>query len=178
MRKKIDLVNQTDVAVQAATAPDHTVAGAGDDVLEAIHAVMRLARALQHRAMRAQDSELSPMEGKVLGFFARHAGATLSDLATHSGRDKGQLARLVGGLRDRGLLQAVVDEHDRRVTRLHLAGPAQAQHETLMQLRRHLSQQAASGLSTQEHKQLLKLLAKIQDAMTAASAEGRGGCGS
>jgi hypothetical protein len=35
------------------------------------------------------------MEGKVLGFFARHPGATQRDLAQHSGRDKAQLARLI-----------------------------------------------------------------------------------
>jgi hypothetical protein len=34
------------------------------------------------------------MEGKVLGFFARHPGATQRDLAQHSGRDKAAVATL------------------------------------------------------------------------------------
>ena len=34
-----------------------------------------------------------------MGFFARHPGATLSDLAAHSGRDKVQLIALLGRLK-------------------------------------------------------------------------------
>lgn len=45
---------------------------------------------------------------------------TLSALISHSGCDKGQLARLVGGLRERGLLDGRADENDRRNLLLHL----------------------------------------------------------
>lgn len=173
MRKKIDHVNQSD---EPMAEPMGEAAGAGsvaasprdDDVLEAIHAVMHLARGQQQRALRDAEQTLSPLEGRVLGFFARHPGATLSELVAHAGRDKGQLARLVGGLRERGLLQATPDGHDRRVSRLHLAGEAQAQHAALMAQRRALAERAAAGLTPGERRQLLALLAKVRTALLPA----------
>lgn len=173
MRKKIDHVNQSSQpvgeAADAAAPEGRDDAAAApprdDDVLEAIHAVMHLARSQQHRALRDAEQTLSPMEGRVLGFFARHPGATLSELVAHSGRDKGQLARLVAGLRARGLLQAAPDEVDRRVSRLHLAGQALAQHAALTAQRCALSERAAAGLTPAERRQLLALLAKVRTAL-------------
>jgi DNA-binding MarR family transcriptional regulator len=73
------------------------------------------------------------MEGKVLGFFARHPGATQRDLAQHSGRDKAQLARLIKSLRERGLLLAEEDGSDRRQVCLRLSDAGQAVQDTLQQ---------------------------------------------
>lgn len=131
------------------------------DVLEAIHALMHQARARQHRLLREAGHELTPMEARVLGFFARHPGATLTELAEHSGRDKGQLTRLVQGLRERGLLVATPDEADRRVTRLTLGTEAQALHQAVMRQRKRLADAAVAGLSEQERATLMTLLARI-----------------
>lgn len=174
MRKKIDLVNQSALSGPAqpcAAGADGVATAAAeptrdDDVLEAIHGLMHLARSQQHRAMRELDQALSPLEGRVLGFFARHPGATLSDLVAHSGRDKGQLARMVGGLREQGLLLATPDAQDRRITRLQLSAEAQAQHRALVAQRRALSDRAAAGLSAAERRQLLALLAKVRAALS------------
>ncbi|MFY9510384.1 MAG: helix-turn-helix domain-containing protein, partial [Rubrivivax sp.] len=114
MRKSIDHVNQ-----MGGSTPDQ--------VFEAIHTVMHLYRAQRHRgAADAGPQELTHMEHRVLGYFSRHPGATQSDLAAHSGRDKGQLARLIGGLRERGLLEARADENDRRSLRLQPTAQARA----------------------------------------------------
>ena len=45
------------------------------------------------------------MEGKILGFFIRHPGATLRDLVAHLRQDKGQLARLIRSLKIRNCLK-------------------------------------------------------------------------
>lgn len=149
MRKKIDHVNQMDHAD-------------GDgDVLEAVHALMHRVRALQHRRLADDPQAPTPMEGRVLGFFARHPGATQTELAQHSGRDKGQLARLIAGLRERGLLLATPDEHDRRISRLQLSPQAEQLHRKLVAERRRLSEQAAAGLQADERRQLLALLDKL-----------------
>jgi DNA-binding MarR family transcriptional regulator len=157
MRQSVDHVN-------------HKVEAGSDDVLEAVHAVMHLFRSRQHRAPRGGDaSDVTHMDSKVLGFFARNPGATQSDLAAHSGRDKGQLARLVAGLRERGLLQARADEADRRNVRLSLTARGQAVQQALQRRGRRLSGVAVAGLSAEERVQLVALLQRVRANLEADS---------
>ena len=149
MRKQVDLVNQ----VGAAPA---------DEVLEAIHSVMHLFRAQQYRVLRDGAHDLNHMDGKVLGFFSQHPGATQSDLALHSGRDKGQLARLIAGLKERGLLEARADEADRRSVRLQLSDQGRAVQQVLQRQRRRLAEAAVAGLTADERAALLALLGRVR----------------
>ena len=147
MRKTVDLVNQ----------------GANpDEVLEAIHGLMHAYRARQFQAAREAPGGVTHMEGKVLRFFARHPGATQSGLAAESGRDKGQLARLVGGLRERGLLEARADEEDRRNVRLHLTAAGQAADEALRRRGRRLAAVAVQGIDVPERLHLLATVARMR----------------
>lgn len=147
MRKTVDLVNQR--------------AGA-EDVIEAIHALMHLYRGGQFRGGRAGAAPLTPMEGRALGFFARRPGATLSELVAHSGRDKGQLARLVGGLRERGLLEAQADEADRRNVRLRLTAAGEKLDQSMRRRGRRLAAVAVEGLTEAERTKLLALLGRMR----------------
>ena len=150
MRKQVDVVNQSSADTTA------------DEVIETIHTVMHLFRARQFRALKDGAHELAHMEAKALGFFARHPGATQSDLVQHSGRDKGQIARLIGGLRERGLLDATPDEHDRRVQRLAVSSAGKAVQKALQAQSRKLSKDAVADLGDEECAQLLALLKKLE----------------
>lgn len=135
---------------------------ADGDVLEVVHHVMHAYRAMQYRFLRDGPHDITHMDGKVLGYFGHHPGATQSDLAQHSGRDKAQLARLIKGLRDRGLLSAEVDEGDRRNVRLSLTADGQAVQRALRQQARRLSAKAVAGLGAAERQQLLALLLRVK----------------
>jgi DNA-binding MarR family transcriptional regulator len=154
MRKSIDIVN-------------HLPKSGEDDVLESIHAVMHLYRAQQYRVLRDGPHDITHMESKVLAFFGRHPGATQSDLAQHSGRDKAQLARLIKGLRDRGLLVAEADEADRRNLRLALSADGQAVQAALHQQAQRLGTRAVAGFSAQEHAVLRALLLRVKGNLAA-----------
>jgi len=149
MRKKVDMVNQS-------------VPKPEDEVFESIHSIMHLYRARQYRALREGPHDITHMENKVLGFFARHPGATQSDLVAHSGRDKAQLARLVHGLRDKGLLEAKVDENDRRSTHLRPTPEGKAVCRNVQNQGARLSRLAVAGLSEDEYRMLVSLLARVQ----------------
>jgi len=149
MRKQVDKVNQDP-------------SGAVGDVFDAIHAIMHLYRSQQFRAFAGGEHELTHMESKVLRFFARQPGATLSDLVTHSGRDKAQLTRLIRGLRERGLLEAHADEADRRSTRLHVSEAGRTLHERLHRVGAELSGLALDGLDAAEQAQLQALLQRVR----------------
>jgi DNA-binding MarR family transcriptional regulator len=132
-----------------------------EDVFESIHSVMHRYRAQQYRELRDGPSDLTHMEHKVLGFFARHPQATQSDLVAHSGRDKAQLARLIRGLRDKGLLDGQADSEDRRSIRLQLTAAGEVAHQSLDSRGQRLSAVAVAGLSEDECRQLLALLGRI-----------------
>jgi len=149
MRKPVDKVNQKP-------------SGAVGDVFDAIHSIMHLYRAQQFRAFAGGEHELTHMESKVLRFFARQPGTTLSDLVAHSGRDKAQLTRLIKGLRERGLLDASADEADRRSTRLQLSEAGEALHGRLHQVGAALSGVALEGISEAEREQLHALLQRVR----------------
>jgi DNA-binding MarR family transcriptional regulator len=149
VQEKDDNVNHQGVA------PD-------DDVLELVHAVMHAYRSVQFRALRDGPHDITHMDSKVLGFFGRHPGATQSDLAQHSGRDKAQLARLIKGLRGRGLLAAEADAEDRRHLRLSLTSDGRRVQRTLHQQGRRLSARAGAGLNAAEREQLMALLLRLK----------------
>ncbi len=155
MRKSVDTVNK------------NRDTGEGD-VLEQVHGLMHLYRSQQHRALQDERGAVTHMEGKVLGFFGRHPGATLSELVAHAGRDKGQLARLVAGLKEAGLLEARADEEDRRSQRLHLTADGAAADQALRRRARKLSTLAVKGLSEAEKQQLGALLARVRANLEAA----------
>lgn len=149
MRKSVDNVNRS----------SETPA---EEVFEAIHELMHLYRARRQQAMATAGQELTHMEAKTLGFYARHPDSTLSDLVAHSGRDKSQLARLISGLRERGLLDARPDEQDRRNLRLRCTEQAEAMHRTMRQQSRRLARDALVDVGEAERSQLLELLHRVK----------------
>jgi DNA-binding MarR family transcriptional regulator len=142
-------------------------AGETGDVLELVHRLMHDYRAQQYRTLRDGSHGVTHMEAKVLAFFHHHPGATQSELALDNGRDKAQMARLVKGLRDRGLLTAEVDAADRRNVRLSLSPDGQAVQRALRQQARRLGAKAVSGLSEREQQQLLSLLHRVRGNLNA-----------
>lgn len=150
MRKTVDNVNR----------PGQTP---GDDVLELVHGLMHRFRSLQLQSLRDGPQAVTHMESKVLGYFGRHAGATQSDLAQHSGRDKAQLARLIKGLLERGLMLATPDDRDRRLLRLSLTDEGRAVQRALQREAARLNAHAVAALSPAERQQLVALLRRVND---------------
>ena len=142
---------------------------APQEVFESIHAVMHLFRAELYRAFRDGPHPLTHMEGKLLGFFARRPDATLSDLVVHSGRDKGQLARLIKTLKDQGLLEASEDQADRRSIRLRLTAEGRGVHQTLRRQSARLAKLAVKGLDAAECERLVALLSRVKTNLEATA---------
>lgn len=148
MKNKVDNVNDK--------------ANTASEVFETIHTLMHLFRGQQFRALRDGPAAVTHMEAKALGYFARHPGATLSELVAHSGRNKAQIARLIAGLKERGLLLAEPDAEDRRVQRLRLSPDAARAQEAVRTQGDKLAQAAMQGLSAAECNQLLALLTRVR----------------
>ncbi|QJW85063.1 MarR family transcriptional regulator [Ramlibacter terrae] len=133
-----------------------------DDVLELVHQLMHEYRSLQYRQLRDGPHPITHMDARVLGYFSRHPGATQRELAAHSGRDKAQLARLIKGLREQGLLAAAVDPADRRNVQLSLTEAGQDVHKALQQQSRRTGAKAVAGMADVEKQQLVELLNRVR----------------
>ncbi len=155
MTKQVDIVNNSSVE-------------AADEIGEAVHALRHLYRARRSRALRDGSHELTHMEGRALSFFGRNPGATQSDLVAHAARDKGQVARLIVALRDRGLLEAQADEADRRIQRLYLTTAGRGIHASVQRERLRVARLAVSDLDVDERRQLVELLRRVRTNLEAA----------
>jgi DNA-binding MarR family transcriptional regulator len=142
---------------------NHQRERAEDELMELVHRVMHQYRSEQYQVLRGTPSDITHMESKVLGYVGRHRGATQSDLARDSGRDKAQLARLIKGLRERGLLQAEPDPEDRRNLRLALTDAGEGVLGLLRQHTRRLASKAVTGLDAAERAQLVALLRRVSE---------------
>ncbi len=136
--------------------------GLAEDVFEAIHTLMHQYRAQQYRVLRDSPYDLAQMEYKVLSFFVRQPQATSSDLVQHSRRDKAQVARLIKGLRDKGLLEGTADVKDRRNIRLRLTEAGMSVHRVLEEEKRYLNGLAIQGLEEGECRTLIALLERVR----------------
>jgi DNA-binding MarR family transcriptional regulator len=148
---------------------NHSCNQSEDDILELIHSIMHQYRSQQYQVLRDGQYDITHMEKKVLSFFERHPASTQSDLARHSGRDKAQLARLIKGLRDTGLLASVADEADRRNVKLTLTADGQAVQSALHQQGKILTTKALQGLTRDEQSQLMALLTRVHDNLDQSS---------
>jgi DNA-binding MarR family transcriptional regulator len=140
---------------------------AADGIFDEIHEVMFLFRAKLLEAGKADGQAVGGMELRVLRFFENHPGATQAELGQHSGRDKGQIARLVRLLMERGLLQ-------RQVAGKRNSGLMLTERGRLLQRQMHrhrtvLSNQYAGCLSAAERSQLSALLQRIKAALGSES---------
>jgi DNA-binding MarR family transcriptional regulator len=84
------------------------------------------------------------------------------DLAAHSGRDKAQVARLLSGLKDLGLIESRADEADRRRQLVHLTSAGQALHSAMQLQVRHVARRSLEGLSGDDRQKLLELLQRVR----------------
>jgi len=150
MAHNVDSVNQLD-----------------DELLfELLHEVVHRFKAVLQAAIADDGAGLAVMEARALGFIANHAGATAGDLVRRSGRDKGQIARLVGALADRGLIERAAG-NDRRSHALHLTTAGKAIHRRLEKRRSRAAAAMFATLSPAERATLAALFRKLAGAPSA-----------
>ena len=133
----------------------------GDAVFEQMHEILFLFRSQLSQRLNEAGEDIPGMAWKVLGFYGRHPGWTQMQLVEHSGRDKGQVARLVKRLCERGLLLRRDSSGGKR-RGLALTTDGELVYRRLQRQRAQLASKLTSALSPPEQIQLRRLLAKIK----------------
>ncbi len=77
--------------------------------------------AVTERAIAAAGADLTFVQWRVLLIVGEHAeGATVSEIAARIGAQPSPASRLIGRLKQRGVVQTAREDPDRRVTRVRL----------------------------------------------------------
>jgi DNA-binding MarR family transcriptional regulator len=134
----------------------------GEDIADEIHAIRHLFKRQRYAGAKLQDHELTHMEARVIFFVGNQPGATQSDAVSHFGRDKAQLARLIGTLRNEGLIETRTDAADKRMQRMFLTARGASIAGDAKRERRRLSALAVQGFKAEEQKALMQLLSRIR----------------
>lgn len=139
-------------------------AGLDDVITEEIHLLRRLLKAQQFRFYSYSDTprDMVYMGVRMLDYIGGHPGCTQSDLVGHFFRDRAQVAKLVGGLRERGLVDTEVDENDRRLQRLHITEEGRKIRVGAQRERKRVARLALTGIDAADRKQLIELLRRIR----------------
>lgn len=88
----------------------------------------------------------------------RNPGITQKDLIDHSHADKAQMARMLAHLEDRGWLERIASESDKRVRCLHLSGQGRQLFAQLRDLQHQVASELLKDCPQAVQKQMLALL--------------------
>ena len=138
-----------------------------EDVFDAIHRLMHLYRSEQYLSPNA--SGLTPMQGKVLRFFSNHPNSTLKELRVDFSKDKGQLAKLINGLKAMNLLKSQVDRIDKRQVRLELTPEGARVQKRLRQHTQALAENACKGLQIKDRLALIATVNQLSKGLMTQS---------
>lgn len=132
------------------------------EVFDRMHGLMHSQGRYMQQAVSADGNGLGPMEMRCLRHVAHHEGTTQSDLVVHSGRDKAQIARLVKGLIERGLVQSQPHPQDGRSQVLSATPEGLALQRKMQAHRARFETQLLAGFSADETALLIELLTRLQ----------------
>ena len=134
----------------------------GTKVQDRMHALMHAQGRHMQAAVSAEGNGLGPMEVRCLRHIAHQEGVTQRDLVAHSGRDKAQIARLVKGLIERGLVASQPHPVDRRSQVLNATAAGLALQRKMQAHRAGFEVQLLAGFSASETATLIELLKRLQ----------------
>lgn len=158
-------------AVQTTDVPD------GGLVAEIEHTMRRLVRMATQSRMKAHFAAQTGLAIDRAAYVALAALAEsgpmrLSELAVRVSVDVSTASRQVQQLERAGLLDRVVDLHDRRASLLRLSGEGERVLTVLRQARRALFERVLAGWAATDQHTLATLLARMADDLEAAVTTG------
>ena len=106
--------------------------------------------------------ELGVSHTEILGILTRRERVQMKDLVELIGKDKSTITALAAKLLRMGLVRKTADPEDSRVSYLSLTAKGRELEAPIMAISRRLREKAYRGLSENERKELIRLLAKIQ----------------
>lgn len=112
---------------------------------------------------RAASLGATRAQWRVLARLSRRDGMRQVDIADELDVEPITLCRMVDRLEEAGLVERRKDEEDRRAWRIHLTDKARPVLDELQAIGRAVHGQALAGISDEEQRAALSVLARIRD---------------
>lgn len=122
-------------------------------------------QARMQQQIAAEGIELTVFQARLINLVGRNAGVSQLALAASTDRDKAQVARTIGQLAARGLIERTPHPTDWRVKCLSLTAAGRDMHQQLQQLRQQLAAGVLGRLSAAERQGVRHGLAKMAAAL-------------
>lgn len=103
---------------------------------------------------------------RILTILLRNEDVTQSELTAHLGIQPGSASEILSKLETAGLIRRIENRADRRTVRIELTASGRREAEAAKAEKDDRKQELLSPLSTEEQKQLLQLLEKMNTAWT------------
>lgn len=127
-------------------------------------AVTQVARAMRTQLSRGlAESGLYAGQDTVVQLLSEQDGLTPGALAQRLGVKAPTMTRTIGRMEAQGFVERRTDEADGRLTMVHLTDEGRARVDSIARAVGEAEQMAVRGLSGKEIKQLVKLLAVVED---------------
>lgn len=127
-------------------------------------AVTQVARAMRTQLSRGlAESGLYAGQDTVVQLLSEQDGLTPGALAQKLGVKAPTMTRTIGRMEAQGFVERRTDETDGRLTTVHLTGEGRSRLDSIARAVGEAEQLAVQGLSGKEVKQLIKLLAAVEE---------------
>lgn len=143
------------------------------DVFDALHGLLRSYRAHLVRTLSSVHPELTFNAVRALTFIGHNPGARQKELVQHSGADKAQIARMLSLLQDKGWLERLPNDHDKRSRCLALSAEGQALYQALQSVRHDLAITALQGVDAAQQQALVQQCLALRDNLERSGAQGQ-----
>jgi DNA-binding MarR family transcriptional regulator len=131
--------------------------------LDALLGLFAAMRVHMRDSLSGNPQGLAPMHQRMLKFCMQHPGASQQALVQASGRDKGQVARLIKDLEAQGLLLREADPADGRSQRLKLTPAGRAACQRFRKHELAIAQRMFDTMSAHELQSLIDQLGAMRD---------------
>lgn len=104
---------------------------------------------------------LAPMQSLIVLLLCEKDGLNQNELAEKLNKDKTNIARMVFNLKQKGLIERISDEHDRRSLRVYLTEKGKEIGKSVVLLTEEFNEMICKGISDEELMEVKRILSKM-----------------
>ena len=116
-----------------------------------------------HKLFKSKGYQTTPEHWGILNVLLEEEGLTQRQIAEKTIKDKANITRILDVMQRNGLIERKKHENDRRAYKIFLTDKGRELQNTLTQHVIEIDNQACSGISEEELKELRQILVKMCD---------------